>query len=285
MSRHGQATSRRRGLWAAAAVVAVVALVAVAGQRLGGDAENSASAARVVPSVSSRSPDPEPTLSSSPAPTPSPTPTAEPEPRTAEALIAAVPVEQWRRMQAAEMAYRGCPLTRRDLRRVEVNYVSFDGDVRRGTVVVNQDVAASVARIFTRLFDARFPIARMQPVEEFGGDDNASMRANNTSGFNCRHPGQINAPQSASPHANGRAIDINPRQNPWMDPRCGCWFPSATYAERTPGKGVVRRGDFVWRAFRDEGWIWQNFALPDYMHFDTGFPSKPFEPAKAASKS
>ena len=275
MSRHSDAIYRRRRVVLVAAIVAVVALGAAAGQKLGGDAENSASAERV-PSPSSG---PETPLSGSPTPPPS----ATPEARTADAVIAGVPDEQWRRMQAAGMAYRGCPLTRSDLRRVEVNYVSFDGDVQRGILVVNRDVAASVARIFTRLFDARFPIAKMRPVEEFGGDDNESMRANNTSGFNCRHPGQINAAQSTSPHANGRAIDINPRQNPWMDPRCRCWFPSATYAERGPGPGVIRRGGLVWRAFRDEGWIWQNFALPDYMHFDTGFPSTPFQPRRVPS--
>ena len=283
MSPHGQELSRRRGL-VASAILAVVALAAAAGQGLRGDAETSESTERLFPAVSTPSPEPETPLGSSPAPMPAPKPAAKPEPRTAKAVISAVPREQWRRMQAAGMSYLGCPLDRKDLRRVEVNHVTFEGETQRGMLVVNQDVAESVAGIFTRLFDAGFPIAMMRPVEEFGGDDNESMRANNTSGFNCRHPGQINAPQSTSPHANGRAIDINPRQNPWMDPRCRCWFPSATYAQRTPGKGVIRRGGLVWRAFKDEGWIWQNFALPDYMHFDTGFPSTPFERPEAVRR-
>lgn len=204
-------------------------------------------------------------------------PSVRPSPTNADPEISAVGTAQWREMKAAGMVYQGCPLERGDLRRMQTNYVDFDGEVRRGTLVVNRDVAASVARIFTALFEARYPIERIRPVEEYGGDDNASMRANNTSGYNCRHPDQINAPQGSSPHANGRAVDINPVQNPWVDPRCDCWFPSDKFAERTDRRGVIRRGDKVWRLFIDEGWIWQNTPDPDYMHFDTGFPSRPYD--------
>lgn len=195
---------------------------------------------------------------------------------TADSVIKPLPARQWRRMVAAGMWRQGCPSTRQELRRVEVNHFTFSGEIRRGVLVVNADAAASVARIFTRLLDARFPILRMRPVEAYGGDSDASLRANNTSAYNCRRPSQINAPPMESPHANGRAIDINPRENPWMDPRCKCWAPSAEYRERKPGPGVIVKGGVVWQAFIDEGWIWQNIDVPDYMHFDTGFPSRPF---------
>jgi hypothetical protein len=121
----------------------------------------------------------------------------------------------------------------------------------------------------------------MRPAEAYGGDSDASLRDDNTSAYNCRRPDQINAPPSRSPHANGRAIDINPRENPWVDPRCGCWSPTGRHQERRPGKGVILRDGVVWRAFRDEGWIWQNIDVPDYMHFDTGYPSAPFRPGTA----
>lgn len=181
-------------------------------------------------------------------------------------------------MVATGMARPGCPVGRRELRRVEVNHYTFAGKVRRGVLVVNRDVAESVSRVFTRLFEARFPIRRMRPVEAYGGDSNASLRADNTSAYNCRRPSQINAPPMKSPHANGRAVDINPRENPWKDLRCDCWFPNARNRERKPGPGVIVQGGVVWRAFVHEGWIWQNIDVPDYMHFDTGYPSKPFSP-------
>ncbi|MFI8386734.1 M15 family metallopeptidase [Streptomyces sp. NPDC085540] len=113
----------------------------------------------------------------------------------------------------------------------------------------------------------------MKPVEEFGGDNKASMGADNTAAYNCRRPEQINAPPKESPHANGHAVDINPMENPWQDLRCKCWPPSAEFSDRTPGKGKILEGAFVWQLFTAEGWVWQNIKVPDSMHYDTGYPS------------
>ena len=171
----------------------------------------------------------------------------------------------------------GCPGSQQAFRRVDVGYWGFDGRPHRGALIVRDDVAASIARIFTRLYDARFPIHRMMPIEAYGGDDNASMRADNTSAMNCRHAAQANAPTPDSPHANGRAVDLNPFENPWIDPRCGCWQPSAYWGTHRRGTGVVYRGSRVVAAFGASGWIWRGTdSQPDLQHFDTGFPSVPF---------
>jgi hypothetical protein len=255
--------------------VALAALI-VAACGSGGEGRPPPVAVAASPSTTATAP----TVSGSPsrAPTPAAAPSAAPQVATAaDPVISAVPIAQWRRMVEAGMAYAGCPLTRGDLRRVHVNHLDFAGRVQRGTLVVNADVAESIARIFTALFDLRFPIERMRPVEAYDGDSDASLRDNNTAAYNCRRPDQINAPQLKSPHANGRAIDINPERNPWMDLRCTCWSPGARYAERTPGKGKILFGGGVWRTFLAEGWIWQNIDVPDYMHFDTGYPSVPFD--------
>lgn len=202
----------------------------------------------------------------------SPTPDAGPRP-----VISRLTRAEWRRIVAAGMARPECPIQRPgQLRSVRINHVTFDGSVRRGRLVVNADVADSVVRIFSRLYRAEFPIRRMRPVEAFDGDTNASLAADNTSAFNCRRADQINAPFQESPHANGRAVDINPRENPWLDLRCDCWTPSPKHRKRDAGPGKIRKGGLVWRAFRQEGWIWQNIDVPDYMHFDTGYPSRPF---------
>jgi hypothetical protein len=244
------------------------------------EGDQSASAS---PTASSPPAEPSPPATSSlgePSPT-EPTPTEPSEssrpPETADARVSRIPDQQWREIVATGTWRPGCPVGRRGLRRVEVNHHTFDGDVARGTLVVNRDVARSLSRIFTRLYDAGFPIRRMRPVETFDGDSNASLRADNTAAFNCRRPDQINAPTKLSPHANGRAIDINPRENPWQDLRCRCWSPGPRHHARTPGKGKILRGGLVWRLFRGEGWIWQNISVPDYMHFDTGYPSGPFD--------
>lgn len=196
---------------------------------------------------------------------------------SADPVIRKVTKAEWRRMVQVGMAGPTCPVQRKNLRRIEINHVNFDGEIKRGAIVVRGDVAPSVTRIFTRLFEKRFPIHRMTPVEHFNGSDQRSMKANNTSAYNCRRPSEANSPSMKSPHANGRAIDINPIQNPWLNPRTRVWEPSAKYRKRTEGPGKILQGGLVWRLFTREGWIWQNIATPDYQHFDTGYPSRPFD--------
>ena len=198
---------------------------------------------------------------------------------TANPIIEAIPDSEWAAITAAGVWHLGCPVGQSQLRRVEVNFHGFDGAIHRGTLVVRTDVAASVARIFTRLFDSGFPIHRMVPIEVYHGDDNASMAADNTSAFNCRNSSQANAPAAASPHANGRAIDINPFENPWVDPRCNCYRPDTKFAGLgntvRSGAGVITKNSVAWKAFIAEGWIWQDNSTSDYQHFDTGYPSHP----------
>jgi len=194
----------------------------------------------------------------------------------ADPIVTRIPDRQWRRMVETGTWRTGCPVGRKELRRLEIGYVDFEGRSKRGVIVAHRDSIDDLAAIFTTLYDEGFPIARMKPVERYGGDVVRSLEANNTSAFNCRKPTQINAPVAASPHANGRAIDINPVQNPWTDPRCDyCWVPSARYAKATDGPGVIRKGSLPVRLFKQRGWIWQNIKVPDYMHFDTGYPSRP----------
>lgn len=194
-------------------------------------------------------------------------------PSSADPSIEPIPAAQWHRMVDAGMWRPGCPVTRSELRRVELNHYTFSGAVSRGVLVVNRDVAHSIARVFTRLYEERFPIRKMRPVEVYDGDSNASLAADNTSAYNCRRLSQINAPPMKSPHANGRAIDINPRENPWEDLRCKCWFPNKRNAPREPGRGKILKHRLVWNLFNAEGWVWQDIDVSDYMHFDTGYPS------------
>lgn len=198
----------------------------------------------------------------------------------ADAKITSIPDKEWAAIVAAGVGHPGCPVGRTQLRRVSVNFLGFDGAVHRGSLVVHADVASSVTRIFTRLFDAKFPIRSMVPIEAYRGDDNASMAADNTSAFNCRRASQANAPVASSPHANGRAIDVNPYENPWIDPRCKCFQPDAKFGASRSGPGVITKGSVAWKIFTAERWIWQDSATPDYQHFDTGYPSRPLNPLR-----
>lgn len=162
----------------------------------------------------------------------------------------------------------GCPVAVEDLRWLDLVHWNGDGESATGSIVVHADHADAVVEVFGRLFDAGFPIHSMRPITEFDGDDNASMRANNTSAFNCR---EIDGrPGVWSQHAYGGAIDINPLVNPWV--RGGRVDPpeGAAYVERNPEvTGLIVAGDVVTQAFADIGWGWGGdwTSTLDYQHF------------------
>ena len=82
-----------------------------------------------------------------------------------------------------------------------------------GVLVVNSAVVRPVVTVMKSAYAARFPIRRMTPIARYGGDDNKSMAADNTSAFNCRNAVAAGA-QHWSMHAFGEAIDINPVGTP-----------------------------------------------------------------------
>jgi hypothetical protein len=117
------------------------------------------------------------------------------------------------------------------------------------------------------VWHARFPIERMELVDNYGGSDDASMAANNTSAFNCRPVAGTNR---WSEHAFGRAIDINPVQNPYVAGGRVSPPNGAPFVNRAVGApGLIRSGDVVVQAFAAVGWGWGgNFSSSrDYQHF------------------
>jgi len=166
----------------------------------------------------------------------------------------------------------GCPVELRDLRYLQMTYLGFDGAAHTGEMVVHEKYAAAVVDVFRRLYDARWPIQRMRLVDDYRGNDERSMAANNTSGYNCR---RIAGRDVLSAHAYGAAIDINPVQNPYLT-RSSVHPPAAArYATidrsqdaRVPF-GAIQDGDVVVRAFARIGWEWGGRwpAPKDYQHF------------------
>ena len=162
----------------------------------------------------------------------------------------------------------GCPVPLRDLRLVTITHWGFDGRPRPGELVVHATQAERIRRVFAELFAARFPIEQIRLVDEFGGDDDRSMAANNTSGFNCR---KAFGSTSWSQHAYGRAIDINPLQNPYVT-RGGVHPPGGREFIRRDGNvpGLIIAGGPVVQAFARIGWRWGGaWSNPDYQHFST----------------
>ena len=153
-----------------------------------------------------------------------------------------------------------------ELRLLQLSYWDLGGAVRQGRLVVHRDHADEIVGVFQRLFEARFPIERMELVDRFGADDDASMAANNTSAFNCR---PVSGTDRYSEHAYGRAVDLNPRFNPWVhagrvDPPNG-----APYVDRARERpGMISAGDTAVTGFAAIGWVWAGMRQsPDYQHF------------------
>ena len=162
----------------------------------------------------------------------------------------------------------GCPIAPVDLRRVRLAYWDFDRDRQLGALVVHRDAVPAVVSVFRRLYAARFPIRRIRPIEAYGGDDDASMAADNTSAFNCRCGGGDRP--TALVAARLRPCD---RRQPGREPvparrpgpparRCGFRRQDAA----RPGMAVP--GGVLVRAFAAAGWGWGGtWRSPDYQHF------------------
>jgi len=95
------------------------------------------------------------------------------------------------------------------------------------------------------------------------------MEDNNTSAFNCR---TVPGTNEWSPHAYGRAIDINTLLNPCTY-ASGYFEPqnAAAYLDRSRNDpGLLHNGDPAVHAFTDRGWRWGGaWTAPlDYQHFE-----------------
>jgi hypothetical protein len=176
------------------------------------------------------------------------------------------------RVSAAQLPHswhRGCPVAPAQLRRLRLRYWGFDRQAHLGTLVVNARAVTPLVRVFARLYSARFPIRRMRPIDAYGGSDERSLNADNTTAFNCRRA-VASGPKRWSVHAYGLAIDVNPVENPDLEggrvhPRAGRAYLNRSRIRR----GMAVRGRLLVRSFASVGWRWGGrwTGTPDYQHF------------------
>lgn len=162
----------------------------------------------------------------------------------------------------------GCPVPLRQLRLVRVTHWNFKGRLDRGYLVVRARYAKPILWVMRQLYENHFRIRRMRLVDAYGASDRRSMRADNTSAFNCREI--AGRPGVWSQHAFGAAIDINPVENPYVVGSYVSPPAGRPFADRTPRRrGMVGRGGAVIRAFDRIGWEWGGdwTGARDYQHF------------------
>jgi D-alanyl-D-alanine carboxypeptidase len=186
------------------------------------------------------------------------------QPAASQRFAATIEPVRWADLRHSYRA--GCPVPPARLRTVRVSYWDFRGAEQEGAIVVARGVAADVVSVFRRLWQARFPIRRLRPVAEYGGSDEASMAADNTSGFNCRFVGGT---RRWSLHAYGVAIDVNPVENPYVQGARVSPPAGRAYRDRSRlRKGMAVEGGVLVRAFAAVGWKW-GASFGDYQHFST----------------
>lgn len=160
-----------------------------------------------------------------------------------------------------------------DLAYLRMLYYGMDGNTYVGEMIVNQKIKEDVLSVFQKLYQERYPIERMVLVDEYQGEDERSMDANNTSAFNYR---TIAGSGKLSNHSYGMAIDLNPKYNPYVKQRGDgsilCQPESGrAYADRTKEFDYkIDENDLAYQLFTQAGFTWGGNwnSVKDYQHFE-----------------
>lgn len=192
--------------------------------------------------------------------------------------------------------YAGAPffpicISKNRLKLVHTQYYGFDGQIHHGTIRVLDALAPAVKNIFNTLLKQKFAINSMvaspiqgnyviphvlQPgyISFITNDD-----GDNTAAYSCR---PITGGSLPSLHAYGAAIDLNPRENPYIGinwdtgaitgiiPKDG--YKNINRRKFRFGKPVpIGRSEDVIDVFADNGIVYWggywNYPI-DYMHFE-----------------
>jgi len=183
---------------------------------------------------------------------------------------APLPPQVQAQLKASGTWKSGCPVPLSGLRLLSVTYQGFDGQAHTGQLIVNRNAAPALAQVFQTLYAMRFPIRHIELSYSYG----RSPDGDGTGSFECRQavPSPCTGGRGTgtwSNHAFGLAVDLNPRENPYVG--CGQSRDPATRpffnrARLRPGMVTPK----VIAAFSAIGWGWGGAwtgNTKDYMHF------------------
>ena len=171
-------------------------------------------------------------------------------------------------------SYRaGCPVKLKDLRYLRLKYIGFDNKEHMGELIVHKSIAKEMVEIFRKLYNIKYPIKQMRLVSDFNGSDFKSIEADNTSAFNCR---LVEGTNRWSKHAYGKAIDINPIENPYVKNGYTSHKKSYPFIKRVrvnnsaPYRAMILKNDYITKLFKAYGYRWGGDwrCCKDYQHFD-----------------
>ena len=186
------------------------------------------------------------------------------------AVVSRIPQGVWNQMTGRSW-HRGCPVGRAGLRLLRINYWDYQGYRHRGELVAHADAVPNMRGALVEMYQRKLPIRSMYRVDRFGwsrrlqgADDYKSMAAGNTSAFNCRSV--VGRPGVRSPHSYGRALDINPWENPYRASHG--WVPNSWWVGRSHPRVAWRsRSHQVVQLMGRHGLRW-TYGTNDAHHFD-----------------
>jgi hypothetical protein len=172
--------------------------------------------------------------------------------------------------------HSGCPTSLSQLRVLNVTYWGWDGRPHTGSLVVNEAAVAPLTTVFRKLYELRFPFRHLSVAEAYGPAASQPKDGDISGSFECRDavPSPCSGGKSTgtwSMHAYGLAIDVNPRENPYV----GCGQSRDPAALSYMNRSKLRKGmvtPAVVDAFRSVGWGWGGSwsgSTKDYMHFSS----------------
>jgi hypothetical protein len=190
-----------------------------------------------------------------------------------ESDISTITPEIKQRMIKGNSWRNDCPVALKDLRYLRIKHINFEGEDQMGEMIVHRDVSVEVTEIFEALYHADYPVNKMRLVSDYQGSDWQSIEADNTSAFNCR---KATGSKKFSKHSYGKAIDINPIENPYVF-RSGksSHKASTPYLQRkrrseiTSQRAILLPQDKAVKIFKKYGWKWGGdwSGVKDYQHF------------------
>ena len=77
----------------------------------------------------------------------------------------------------------GCTVPYEDLNYVGLKYIDFKGQEQTGELICNKAIAQDMVEIFHELYRNEYRLESVHLIDEYDGDDTASMAENNTSLF------------------------------------------------------------------------------------------------------
>lgn len=177
-----------------------------------------------------------------------------------------IPENVWENMQGKTYHKNG-DIGYEDLSYLKVLHYDFEHNVCQGELITAKGLAREVLQIFAELFEHEYEIQKIRLCDEYDGNDDRCMADNNSSAFNYR---VVDSTDVISMHGLGRAIDINPRYNPYIVgdkvmPPNGLQYcrRELSFAHK------IDHNDICFKIFKSYGWKWGGDwnTAKDYQHF------------------